>query len=87
MELHSWKGRLCVPVIVIFMKMAACGVPRLKFHVRLFLAGAEVQIQARDGGVETRGRLLIAGVLPSGLKSLSSPWGLGSRTNGKRRSC
>lgn len=54
---------------------------------RLFLAGAEVQIQARDGGVETRGRLLLAGVLPSGLKSLSSPWGLGSRTNGKRRSC
>lgn len=52
---------------------------------RLFLAGAEVQIQARNGEVETRGRLLLAGVLPSGLKSLSSPWGLGSCANGKRR--
>lgn len=52
---------------------------------RLFLAGAEVHIWARDGRVEPRGRLLLAGMLPSGLKSLSSPWGLGSRANGKRR--
>lgn len=49
---------------------------------RLFLAGAEVHIWARDGRVETRGRLLLAGMLPSGLKSLSSPWGLGSCANG-----
>lgn len=54
---------------------------------RLFLAGAEVQVQAGVGVQAGRqaGRLLLAGVLPSGLKSLSSPWGLGSRANGKGR--